>query len=232
LALAETIAAEDTAKSEGHAPQKVWATLGNWRVWYFAAIYFCIQIAVYGYTFFLPTQVTAITGQRLGFQASLVTAIPWVFALASVAFFPGLADRTRKHRTIGCALLMGTAFGIVISGVFSGTPVVAIAGLCLAAMGFVAMQPIFWTLPTEYLTGYAAAAGIGLINSLGNLGGFTAPIVREQLADTMGDNAGLFFLAIGAVLAAILFGITGLFKKANEVEAGHLDEVDSFAVKI
>jgi nitrate/nitrite transporter NarK len=99
-------------------------------------------------------------------------------------------------------------------------------------MGFVAMQPIFWTLPTEYLTGYAAAAGIGLINSLGNLGGFTAPIVREQLADTMGDNAGLFFLAIGAVLAAILFGITGLFKKANEVEAGHLDEVDSFAVKI
>ena len=232
LALAETIAAEDTAKAEGHAPQKVWATLGNWRVWYFAAIYFCIQIAVYGYTFFLPTQVTAITGQRLGFQASLVTAIPWVFALASVAFFPGLADRTRKHRTIGCALLMGTAFGIVISGVFSGTPVVAIAGLCLAAMGFVAMQPIFWTLPTEYLTGYAAAAGIGLINSLGNLGGFTAPIVREQLADTMGDNAGLFFLAIGAVVGAILFAITGLFKKANEIEAGHLDEVDSFAVKI
>jgi MFS family permease len=232
LALAETIAAEDTAKSEGHAPQKVWATLGNWRVWYFAAIYFCIQIAVYGYTFFLPTQVTAITGQRLGFQASLVTAIPWVFALASVAFFPGLADRTRKHRTIGCALLMGTACGIVISGVFSGTPVVAIAGLCLAAMGFVAMQPIFWTLPTEYLTGYAAAAGIGLINSLGNLGGFTAPIMREYFNEVVGGNAGLYVLAIGAVMAAILFAITGLFKKANEVEAGHLDEVDSLAVKV
>ena len=81
LALAETVAAEDTAKDEGHGPQKVWATLGNWRVWYFALIYFCLQIAVYGVTFFLPTQVTAITGQKLGFQASLVTAIPWVFAL-------------------------------------------------------------------------------------------------------------------------------------------------------
>ena len=57
------------------------AALGNWRVWYFALIYFCIQIAVYGVTFFLPTQVTAITGQKLGFQASLVTAIPWVFGL-------------------------------------------------------------------------------------------------------------------------------------------------------
>jgi len=232
LALAETIAAEDTAKSEGHAPQKVWATLGNWRVWYFAAIYFCIQIAVYGYTFFLPTQVVAITGQRIGFQASLVTAIPWIFALASVAFFPGLADRTRKHRPIGCALLMGTALGIVISGALSDTPVLAIAGLCLAAMGFVAMQPIFWTLPTEYLTGYAAAAGIGLINSLGNLGGFTAPIMRSYFDETVGGNTGLYTLAVGAVMAAILFAITGLFKKANEIEAGHLDEVDSFAVKI
>jgi sugar phosphate permease len=232
LALAETIAAEDTAKAEGHAPQKVWGTLGNWRVWYFSAIYFCIQIAVYGFTFFLPSQVTAITGQRLGFQASLVTAIPWVFALASVAFFPGLADRTRKHRTIGCALLLTTAFGIVMSGVLSGTPVLAIVGLSLAAIGFVAMQPIFWTLPTEYLTGYAAAAGIGLINSLGNLGGFTAPIMRDYFNRTIGGNAGLYTLAVGAVLAAILFAITNSFEKANEIEAGHLDEVDSLAVKV
>ena len=179
LALAETIAAEDTAKSEGHGPQKVLATLANWRVWYFALVYFCLQIAVYGVTFFLPTQVTAITGQKLGFQASLVTAIPWVFGLAAVAFFPGLADRTRKHRTIGCALLLGTGFGIIISGALSNYPVLAIGGLSLAAMGFVAMSPIFWTLPTEYMTGFAAAAGIGLINSLGNLGGFLAPILRD-----------------------------------------------------
>jgi sugar phosphate permease len=232
LALAETIAAEDTAKFEGAGPQRVWATLGNWRVWYFAAIYFCIQIAVYGFTFFLPSQVTAITGQKLGFEASLVTAIPWVFALASVAFFPGLADRTRKHRTIGCALLLTTAFGIVVSGALSGTPVLAIAGLSLAAMGFVAMQPIFWTLPTEYLTGYAAAAGIGLINSLGNLGGFIAPIMRDYFNQTAGGNSGLYALAVGAVLGAILFALTGLFKKANEIEAGNLDKVDSREVRI
>ena len=231
-ALAETIAAEDTAKFEGAGPQRVWSTLGNWRVWYFAAIYFCIQIAVYGFTFFLPSQVTAITGQKLGFEASLVTAIPWVFALASVAFFPGLADRTRKHRTIGCALLLTTAFGIVVSGALSDTPVLAIAGLSLAAMGFVAMQPIFWTLPTEYLTGYAAAAGIGLINSLGNLGGFIAPIMRDYFNRTAGGNSGLYALAVGAVMGAILFALTGLFKKANEIEAGNLDKVDSREVRI
>jgi sugar phosphate permease len=226
-ALVETVDAEDTAKAEGEGPGKVMAALGNWRVWYFALIYFCIQIAVYGVTFFLPAQVTAITGQTLGFTAALVTAIPWLFGLAAVAYFPGLADRTRRHRPIGCALLLGTAVGIFISGALSDTPVLAIGGLCLAAMGFVAMQPIFWTLPTEYMTGYAAAAGIGLINSLGNLGGFLAPNMRDYFKETLGGNAGLYSLAVGALAGAALFALTAVFKKANEVEAGHLDEVDA-----
>lgn len=226
-ALAETIEAEDQAKAEGHAPGSVMKALVHWRVWYFSAIYFCIQIAVYGVTFFLPTQVVAITGQKLGFQASLVTAIPWVFGLAAVAFFPGLADRTRKHRLIGCSLMIATAIGIVASGVFQASPVLAIAGLSLAVMGFVSMQPIYWTLPTEYLTGYAAAAGIGLINSIGNLGGFLAPNMRDYFKETIGGNAGLYSLAVGAVFAAVLFGLTAFFKKANEIEAGHLDAVDA-----
>jgi len=223
----ETIAAEDTAKDTGRGPRSAWTSLANFRVWYFALIYFCIQIAVYGMTFFLPTQVVAITGQKLGFQSSLVTAIPWIFGLVSVAFFPGLADRTRKHHLIGCGLLLVTAFGIWLSGAMSGTPVMAIAGLSLAAVGFVGMQPIFWALPTEYMTGFAAAAGIGLINSLGNLGGFLAPNMRDFFDQSLGGNAGLNSLAIGAVLGAILFGLTALFKKANEIEAGHLDEIDA-----
>jgi sugar phosphate permease len=226
-ALAATIAAEDDAKASGHGPRNILASLASWRVWYFAIIYFCIQIAVYGVTFFLPTQVTAITHQKLGFHASLVTAIPWIFGLASVAFFPGLADRTRKHREIGCGLLLVTAFGIWLSGAMSGTPVMAIAGLSLAAVGFVGMQPIFWALPTEYMTGYAAAAGIGLINSLGNLGGFLAPNMRDYVKTHLGGNAGLYSLGVGAVVGAVLFGLTALFKKANEIEAGRIEEVDA-----
>ncbi len=229
-ALVDTLEREDQAKSEGTGPRKVLSALASWRVWYFALIYFCIQIAVYGVTFFLPTQVTAITGQKLGFAAALVTAIPWVFGLLSVGFFPGLADRTRKHRLIGTTLLLVTAFGIVISGALSGAPVLAIAGLALAAIGFVAMQPIFWALPTEYMTGYAAAAGIGLINALGNLGGFLAPNMRDYFKETVGGNAGLYSLAVGAVVGAILFAATALFKKANEVESGQVIEAESAAV--
>jgi MFS transporter, ACS family, inner membrane transport protein len=226
-ALVATVEAEDTAKSEGHGPQKVLAALASWRVWYFAVIYFCIQVAVYGVTFFLPTQVTAITGQKLGFASALVTAIPWVFGLLSVAFFPGLADRTRRHRLIGSGLLLLTALGIVMSGALSGTPVLAIAGLSLAAMGFVAMQPIFWTLPTEYMTGFAAAAGIGLINSLGNLGGFLAPNMRDYVKESLGGNAGLYSLAVGAVVGAVLFALTALFRKANDVETGEIETVEA-----
>ena len=72
-----------------------------------------------------------------------------------------------------------------------------------------------------------ADAGLGLINSLGNLGGFLAPIQRDYFKSTIGGNAGLYSLSVGAVLAAVLFAATALFKKANEVEAGHLDQVDA-----
>lgn len=228
-ALVATLAGEDQAKSEGAGPRKVLAALASWRVWYFALIYFCIQIAVYGVTFFLPAQVVAITGQELGFAAALVTAVPWVFGLASVAFFPGLADRTRRHRLIGTLLLLGTALGIWASAALSGSPVLAIGGLCLAAVGFVAMQPIFWTLPTEYMTGYAAAAGIGLINSLGNLGGFLAPNMRDWFDERAGSGAGLYSLAVGAVVGAVLFALTALFRKANEVEAGKIETLPAGA---
>lgn len=219
-ALAETIEAEDTAKSSGLGPTKVLRALVSWRVLYFAFTYFCIQIAVYGVTFFLPTQVTAITGQTLGFAAALVTAIPWIFGLAAVAIFPGLADRTRQHQWIGTVLLTLTAIGIFASGALSGQPVLAIAGLALAAIGFVAAQPIFWTLPTEYMTGYAVAAGIALINSLGNLGGFLAPIMRSAFDERIGGNAGLYSLGVGALVAAALFALSAAFPRANQVEAG------------
>ena len=79
------------------------------------------------------------------------------------------------------------------------------------------------------MTGYAAAAGIGLINSLGNLGGFLAPNMRAYFDDHWGKPNGLYSLALGAVLAAILFGSTALFRKANQIEAGHIEGVDPAA---
>lgn len=73
------------------------------------------------------------------------------------------------------------------------------------------------------MTGYAAAAGIALINSIGNLGGFLAPVMRSGLDDSVGGNAGLYALALGAVAAGVLLAATGLFPRANAVEAGEAE---------
>ena len=193
LALAETIAAEDTAKAEGHGPQKV---LGGAR-----------KLAG------LVLRADLLLHPDRGLRRDVLPAHPGDGHHRAEARLPGLAGdrhpvgvRAGRGRILpglwrtapastgrsARALLLVTAFGIVISGALSGTPVLAIAGLSLAAMGFVAMQPIFWTLPTEYMTGFAAAAGIGLINSLGNLGGFLAPNMRDYFKETLGGNAGLY----------------------------------------
>jgi hypothetical protein len=79
------------------------------------------------------------------------------------------------------------------------------------------------------MTGYAAAAGIALINSLGNLGGFLAPVMRSGFDDTIGGNSGLYALAAGAIAAAILLAITGLFPKANRIETGEAETIRATA---
>ena len=76
------------------------------------------------------------------------------------------------------------------------------------------------------MTGTAAAAGIGLINSLGNLGGFAAPIIRERVDDALGKGNGVYAMAIGALLAGLTFWVTQYMKKANEIEAGHIEGLE------
>ena len=92
------------------------------------------------------------------------------------------------------------------------------------------MQPIFWTLPTEYMTGFAAAAGIGLINSLGNLGGFLAPNMRDYFDEASAATPVCTSLAVAPCSARCCSPRPHLFKKANEIEAGNLDRVDAAPV--
>ncbi len=214
-ALQEVMDAENALK-QVEGPKGWLAGLTNLRVWYFAIIYFCIQAAVYGLTFFLPTQVGLLTGQKVGFLVGLVSAIPWVCALVGVVFIGRYADRSRKYVPLGTGLLVASAVGIFASGL-TKNPVLGIIALSVAALGFIAIQAFFWSLPTEYMSGFAAAAGIGLINSLGNLGGFTAPIVRVASVDAFGGSelAGLAALGLFPLLGAVLLLGTRFFKKTT-----------------
>ncbi len=170
------------------------------RVLFFSLVYLLIQIGVYGLTFFLPTQVARLLGTGVGLKVGLVSAVPWIVAVVAVSFIPRLADRHNAHRGIGSAMLALAAAGLAVSAL-NVSPLIAIIALCVAAAGLIVAQPIFWTLPTALLGGAGAAGGIALINSIGNMGGFLAPNVRNFLESYFASPAaGLFGLAVAAAL--------------------------------
>ncbi|HWK44294.1 MAG TPA: MFS transporter [Stellaceae bacterium] len=201
-ALSRAVAAEEREKM---ASGKIGfgAVLRDPRLLHFAAIYFLIQISGYGVAFYLPTQVSALLGMKIGLEVGLVSAIPWACAIAAGLFWPGLASRTGYRRSFAVVSLLGITGGLVIAA--NATPAIAIAALCVVTMGIITAQPIFWTFPTGYLGGAAAAGGIAVINAIGNLGGFFAPNVKTAVEAAFHSTAaGLYVLASSALLAAIL----------------------------
>jgi nitrate/nitrite transporter NarK len=114
--------------------------------------------------------------------------------------------RTGYRRTFAILSLLGIAVGLVVST--RVPPAFAIAALCVATAGIISCQPIFWTYPTAYFGGLGAAAGLAAINALGNLGGLVAPTVKTWCeASFHSQAAGLYFLAVAAVSAAVLVGV-------------------------
>lgn len=205
--LVAAMAAEDEAKAP-HSPRGVLRTLRNPRVLYLSLIYFAIQMSVYGVTFYLPTQVAGLVGQEVGFTVGLITAIPWVCAIIASFTIGRLADRTGARRAVAAVTLAVAGVGIAASAALA-QPVLALVALCFAAAGFIAVQPVFWTLPMGFLTGTAAAGGLALINALGAMGGFVAPNVKTWADSAFGSgSAGLYVLAATTVAGALL--IAGL----------------------
>ena len=197
---------DDARAASAHGPHNILAALVDARVLLLSAIYLLIQMSVYGVIFYLPQQVAALMGESVGLRVGLVAAVPWVCALALTWFVPRRADRTGTHRRWAVALLVLAGCGIGVSGL-AHSPSAALIALCCAASGFIAAQPLFWTFPTRYLTGAAAAGGIALINSLGSLGGFIAPMLRTSAEHTFQSaSAGLLLLGAASLLAALLIG--------------------------
>ncbi|WP_233446540.1 MFS transporter [Paraburkholderia terrae] len=197
---------DDARAASAHGPRNLLAALVDKRVLLFSAIYLLIQMSVYGVIFYLPQQVAALMGESVGLRVGVVAAVPWICALALTWFVPRRADATGTHRRWAVALLVLAGCGIGVSGA-THSPLLAMAALCCAASGFIAAQPLFWTFPTRYLTGAAAAGGIALINSLGSLGGFIAPTLRTSAEHAFqSTSAGLLLLGAASLLAALLIG--------------------------
>ncbi|HLB97441.1 MAG TPA: MFS transporter [Acetobacteraceae bacterium] len=204
--LAGRLAAERAEREAVHH-FKLGEALRSGRVLALTLVYFGNAFASYGLTIFLPQIVHRFGISYVG--TGLVTAIPYVFgAFAMVAW--GLhADRTGE-RGRHCAAACFLSFVGLASCVFLDNPVALMAAIILAQMGQSAIAPTFWPLPSAMLTGTAAAGGIALINSVGNLGGFLGPYAMGLARDATGSfGVGLLILASGMLVAGITLLLLG-----------------------
>ena len=180
------------------------AAMFNPVVLYFTLIYFTIQVSVYGVLFYLPTRIAELLGTGIGLKVGALTSIPWIATVCMLYLVTRHADRKGQQTRYAALMLALAAVGMVGSTLSGSLPLVIVA-FCVAAAGFITVQPLFWTLPTRFLGGAAAASGIAVIGALGNLGGFLAPTVKTWAEGYFNNpHAGMYFLAGMAVLGALM----------------------------
>ncbi|QIS19014.1 MFS transporter [Nocardia terpenica] len=177
------------------------------RILGLALIYGGIAYGLYALGFFLPTIIAGFQ-QQYGVHYSIVqrgaiTAVPYLIGAVAMVWWGRHGDRTgeRRWHVALPSVLGGLAIPIAL---YLGDPFAAMTAVTVCAIGVMAALPTFWALPSTFLSGAAAAGGIALINSLGNISGFAAPYVTGWLRDLTGSQrAGLWVVGIYLVLAGL-----------------------------
>ncbi|QRI88756.1 MFS transporter [Delftia lacustris] len=184
------------------------AVFADRRVWWMCLIYFAFVAGQYGLTFWMPTLIKS-TGVTGALNIGLLSAIPFLCAIVVMNLMGHSADRRRERRWhLIVPALMG-AVGFAMTAFFADNTVLSLIFLSLAAAGVLTCAPLFWSLPTAFLSGTAAAAGIAIVNSVGNLAGFASPYMIGYLKDlTQSTQAGMFVLAGVLVVGAIAVWLT------------------------
>jgi ACS family tartrate transporter-like MFS transporter len=201
--LARTMSDERARRSAvGHV--SVWHSLSSGRVWLLCAVYFLNTTVTYGIFLWLPRILAEASGSS-GFGLSTLTSIPFVAALIAMVLIGRHSDRTgeRKKHVAACAAVAAT--GLLLAVAFRHNVWLVVLSFTLSQMGQRSVMSVFWAIPPMVLGGTAAAAGIGLINAIGNLGGFFGPSIMGSLRDlTGGYTGGLLVLAAVLVVEALL----------------------------
>ena len=185
----------------------LWQALSNPRVLLLGLVYFGVVAANYGMSFWLPQIVKGfgLTNLETGF----VTAIPYAIGAVAMVIWALHSDHTRERKWHTAIPALLAAVGLA-SSTAAGSPTLEMAALSLAAVGIFAVLPCFWTLPTAVLSGSAAAGGIALINSIGNLAGFAGPYAIGFIKDqTQSFAPGLIFIAVLAFMSFVLVLLLG-----------------------
>lgn len=193
---------EEQTQRETRHSHSLMQALSDPKVLVLSAVYFGAVATNYGLTFFLPQIVQAFGMSNV--KVGLVSALPYVVGTVSIVLWGRRSDRLLERRFHLAFPLMVAAAGLAASTLVDD-PMVKMLAFCVAGFGIFGALPVFWTLPTAFLSGTAAAAGIAMINSIGNLAGFAGPYAMGWIRDSTGSyTGGLLSLAAVAVIAMIL----------------------------
>ena len=198
--LERNIAADNVEKED----MPIGKILSSPRVWLMSLIYFSFVMGLYGVSFWLPTIIKA-TGVTDALSIGLLSAIPYGAAVVAMLLVARSADKRGERRWhIAIPALVGS-IGLVLSVIWANNTPLAMLGLTLGTMGILTTLPLFWSLPTAFLAGTGAAAGIAMINSLGNLAGFLSPYLVGWLKQvTASNSSGMYMLSGFLILGALL----------------------------
>jgi MFS transporter, ACS family, tartrate transporter len=178
-------------------------TFTHLRVWHLVSIEFTYLIGLYSLSFWLPQVIKSLSSYYSNTLVGLLAVIPQLVGLASMVLVSRSSDRRLERRYHAAISALAGGIGWLLLGTTT-SPVVSILLLSLVAAGIYSMFGPFWSLPSEFLTAYAAASGIAFINSTGNLGGFAGPYAIGLIEDKTGSlHWGLAFVGISMLVSAM-----------------------------
>jgi len=168
-------------------------------------IYFLIQVSSYGLNFWAPHMIRT-SGITNPTTIGLLTAVPYLCGAITMVFVGRVSDRTGERRKFVIGLMLLASVGFFSAGIFDKQTAMLVLALSMMGAGVVAAIPAFWALPPKLVAGAGAAAGIALINTLGQLGGIVSPVVVGRIKDMAGSTTPALYLigSLGLVCVAIL----------------------------
>jgi D-galactonate transporter len=202
------LAAERQQIEANHA-SKLKDAFTNWRVMVCAAVNFCAIVGSVGLGLWMPQ---ILKGFGFGVVAvGFLAAIPYVCGGVAMMLWARLSDAgTERSWYVASGLLVG-ALSLVVAGYATGSALICIIALCGAVVGIMCYQSTFWPIPSSFLTGSAAAGGLALIVSIGNLGGFVGPALIGAVREATGSFAWALISVAGfLILGAILIRVVGI----------------------
>ena len=192
----------ERAHREAVQSHSVLQALTNPKVLALGIVGISIAYSIYALAYFLPQVVKAFGVTNM--QTGLITAIPFAVGTVGMIWYGRRSDRLMERRSHAAIALLITGIGIAAAAVIDD-PYIKMAWLCVAGFGAFAVLPAFWAMPTAFLSGTAAAAGIAFINSIANIAGFVGPMIIGRIKDATGSFSGGFLVVAGiSVVAAIV----------------------------